>query len=730
MTDPINTSETPRLKKSVRQFLFPHWTAWAALTIVMAIIGVRTLKAPTVVVEASELREVWPASTFRTGNLIVDNSTLTATLTVATGTGQSALFSTPRAASTDGFNLCAGGGCQSVAFNTTSNTGSTNTAFGIGSMTNITTGNGNTAMGTSSLPVGTVGQLNTAIGANALLHNTTGSYNTSIGQSSMAAMVDDVDNTALGQATMLNIAHGDGNVSVGVQALEGGVASQTITHSVAIGLNAAQTVLTGAGQITAVGYQSLGAITTAVAPTALGAFSLAACTTCTASTGIGASSGANLTTGQYNTLIGGLAGGGITTGSFNTIIGAQVGGLAAGLSSTVIIADGNGNQRIVVDSTGQTILPNGKGLQVQTFSGTTGTAMLRSFAGDPNGTVTGGEGSIVMDTTTPGIWINTNGATAWSRIVSGSTSVQSVYYGDGTDGTCAFDGVTTPVCGGTLSGSTYTLQRDIAANNMTVSSGVTVRVDNWRVFVFNTLTGGGGGATITAAGFNAAARIPGNGGSNNTRFYPGCTGTGGAGANGTGTGNASGANGVAIPQWPPQASAAAGTSGGGHGQGGGGGSAPSNAGGTGGSIANPSVNSGYFTAVGGFAGKPDGQGASWSLCGTGGGGGGTDGGSSTGGGGGGGGGMLYVGANQCVGTIILSAAGGNGATGTFVDGTGLGGGGGGGGGITTFIYSHRSATCTTTVAGGTGAAGVGTGAAGGNGSSGTAQLYNLSGDGT
>jgi hypothetical protein len=60
----------------------------------------------------------------------------------------------------------------------------------------------------------------------------------------------------------------------------------------------------------------------------------------------------DVTSGQYNTGIGYNTGRGITTGDYNTIIGAQVTGLIPGLSNYVIIADGQGNQRLVIDNNG------------------------------------------------------------------------------------------------------------------------------------------------------------------------------------------------------------------------------------------------------------------------------------------------------------------------------------------------------------------------------------------
>jgi len=63
-------------------------------------------------------------------------------------------------------------------------------------------------------------------------------------------------------------------------------------------------------------------------------------------------SGKEVTEGIRNTFVGFNTGKGITTGSKNIIIGADVTGLASDLSNTVIIADGDGNKRIYVDSSG------------------------------------------------------------------------------------------------------------------------------------------------------------------------------------------------------------------------------------------------------------------------------------------------------------------------------------------------------------------------------------------
>ncbi len=69
-------------------------------------------------------------------------------------------------------------------------------------------------------------------------------------------------------------------------------------------------------------------------------------------TAIGSSSLYDNTTGSNNTAIGYNTARGITTGVANTILGANVTGLAASLSNNIIIADGDGNQRINVTASG------------------------------------------------------------------------------------------------------------------------------------------------------------------------------------------------------------------------------------------------------------------------------------------------------------------------------------------------------------------------------------------
>ncbi len=75
-------------------------------------------------------------------------------------------------------------------------------------------------------------------------------------------------------------------------------------------------------------------------------------------------------TGDNNTALGYNTGRGITTGSNNTIIGANVQNLSNDLSNTVIIADGDGNERIYVDNQGNMGLGTTAPTETLTVNGT------------------------------------------------------------------------------------------------------------------------------------------------------------------------------------------------------------------------------------------------------------------------------------------------------------------------------------------------------------------------
>lgn len=74
--------------------------------------------------------------------------------------------------------------------------------------------------------------------------------------------------------------------------------------------------------------------------------------------GIGYEAGDTNTSGDYNIFLGRNSGNGITTGSYNVVIGQEVAGIA-NVSNNIILADGQGVQRINVDANGNTGLGTG-----------------------------------------------------------------------------------------------------------------------------------------------------------------------------------------------------------------------------------------------------------------------------------------------------------------------------------------------------------------------------------
>lgn len=289
-------------------------------------------------------------------------------------------------------------------------------------------------------------------------------------------------------------------------------------------------------------------------------------------------------------------------------------------------------------------------------------------------------------------------------------------FSSGVDGAVDFDGVTTPVAGATLSGSTYTLTRDVNATTINVATGVLVQVDGYRVFA---------SGNIHLAG---TARIgnPGSAGAPGTAVAHGAGGSGSTAriVSGriAGGGTAAGSNANPAPQGFLAGVSTGGTSpaanpgnpGGGPGRGGGGGGASSggSTGFSGGTVTLASAAEGsidnLFQAI--FL-----RGVSASTTvryqsGTGGGGGASGVSPAFGGGGGSSGGGVVVCGKSFSGPGSLDATGGDGAAGN----AGGGGGGGGSGGLIVVVISTGSfPTCT--VAGGAGGTGGGGGAGGAGG---------------
>lgn len=382
---------------------------------------------------------------------------------------------------------------------------------------------------------------------------------------------------------------------------------------------------------------------------------------------------------------------------------------------------------------------------------------LRAVEHDSSLSGTGSSGSPLalasVATLDSGVFSGT-GSAGSPLSVNLSESVGAMF-GDGSDGTCAFDG-STVVLGITPAGFTstnpnisggfsYTLVRDIFCDDATLSSNIYVITNGWRVFVRGTLTLNSN-SYLGRVGNNGNGSAAGAGGSVGTVFL-GVHAPGGAGGALDCVGSC--ANGGAANPFHPECGTAAATGAsaaggdaqdGGACQGGGGGSVSiaagscvgaSSVGCNGGSATLASVTSSPyprspFVSIMNTAGERGGQ-AQRLLCGTGGGGGrGST--SGRGGGGGSGGGCVVVIAHEIVGSGTITARGGNGAVGSGAGAHGGGGGGGGGGGNLAVVIGKGSFP-TTDVSGGTGGApGVGSSSTGrnaGNGGTGILQLIRV-----
>lgn len=170
---------------------------------------------------------------------------------------------------------------------------------------------------------------NTVLGYQALINPTiappfSGQNNSAFGDSALQKNTTGYQNVGIGRAALLNNTTGNNNT--------------------AVGMNAAAFNITGSGN-TAFGAQAFwigtGDNNTAIGGAALG----------------------SLTTGERNTGVGVNAGSAITTGSRNSILGSYTGNQGGldirTLSNYVVISDGDGNPRIIVDPAGLVSAPGG-----------------------------------------------------------------------------------------------------------------------------------------------------------------------------------------------------------------------------------------------------------------------------------------------------------------------------------------------------------------------------------
>ena len=274
-------------------------------------------------------------------------------------------------------------GASALAANTT---GTANTAVGQTALQANTSGVNSNAFGRSALYSNTTGNYNNSFGTNALFANTTGSYNTAVGDSALVSNTTASYGTAVGFQSA-RYQTGGANTFIGTYSGVGVNGSSTGTANAALGYSSLAGLTTGNSN-TAIGYEALTTNTTASNNTAVGYQAMYSNTTATTSTAMGYQAGytnatggtyggyntyfgayaGNLDIGGRNTYIGGGAGNAMTTGNSNTILG-RYSGNQGGLdirtaSNYIVLSDGDGNPRQVIDSSGDvlfgtTAVPNG-----------------------------------------------------------------------------------------------------------------------------------------------------------------------------------------------------------------------------------------------------------------------------------------------------------------------------------------------------------------------------------
>jgi hypothetical protein len=245
-------------------------------------------------------------------------------------------------------NTTAGGntavGYQAGYSNTT---GAENVLVGYKAGYSSTTANGLTALGRQALEDNTASN-NTAIGFAVLANNTSGAFNTALGGANYGFT---------GGAMHLNTT-GSYNTALGNQALHN---NTTASYNTAVGFEAGYANTTG-NVNTAVGYRALLTNTTGYENTAVGPNSLKLTTTGLFNSAFGSGALHSHTTGRNNTAVGRYAGYNITTGSKNTILGCYNGN-AYGLdirtsSNNIVLSDGDGNPRALIDGSGNFVINN------------------------------------------------------------------------------------------------------------------------------------------------------------------------------------------------------------------------------------------------------------------------------------------------------------------------------------------------------------------------------------
>ena len=214
-------------------------------------------------------------------------------------------------------------------------TGSWNVAIGMGAGQLFQTGQYNVFVGGQAAGIGTgTGSYNNAIGFSALRNLSSGAYNNAFGAGAGSGITTGISNTMMGDASGIYVTTASNNTGIGY----GAGMSANGANWTALGAYALKDGgIAARDGCTAIGEQAL-QITTGSYNTAIGI-----------KAGYDINTGGTLT-GSYNSYLGAYAGQGNISGSYNTFIGYN--SSLGSVNNYVVIADGQGHNRIVSDNNG------------------------------------------------------------------------------------------------------------------------------------------------------------------------------------------------------------------------------------------------------------------------------------------------------------------------------------------------------------------------------------------
>ncbi len=401
-------------------------------------------------------------------------------------------YSEPASAGDGGYNNVFLG--PSSGANTTSTSGQ-NAAVGFFSLKNNTIGAFNTALGAYSLTGNTSGNNNVAIGRYALGFNVDGSENIAISGTSLEANVSGNGNMAIGKWALRDNIEGSNNIGFGNSAGKGskgnfncyigegaGISSSTGSYNYFSGFYSGYGVTSGENNLfigRATGYS----------PTPHSS---------TNNTYIGYTSGQGVLTGNYNTFLGSAK---VVPNSPST---ASLAGTDT--SNTIILADGEGNQRLFIHGGDPSHIKNGytgialgnnqipqNRLEINSVGSVAGTTGLR-FRGF-NNTLANPNGKVLTLNSNGDVVLTTDQGSGGSTLIQAGTNV--TVNGSGVVG----DPYTIAACNLYSCDGTLSSNRLVNMNNnhLIFNTGGSTTTTGGRVYIGNTsqFTSGAGGNFVT-----------------------------------------------------------------------------------------------------------------------------------------------------------------------------------------------------------------------------------------